>query len=88
MHSENLPENRQLCAGMRAAGTQGSAIGGAACGLLFGVGTAISPLLIGAGCLGAISANIRRKLNNAMPWVQGMSMLFLVASGLSMITRL
>lgn len=67
------------------AAKNGSVFSGISFGLFYGLGLAISPLIIAGGGLAAISKNIKIEANSFVPYAKAFSMVMIVFMGLKII---
>jgi len=69
------------------AATKTDVISGASCGLVYGLGLAVSPILLIGGLVGRISEILREKAGLFVPVIQIMSILILVGLGFQMMSQ-
>ncbi len=69
------------------AAEQSSMWNGAFCGLSFGLGLMISPLLIAGGGISFITIRMKTEISRAMPYLKATAMLIMAASGLRILIQ-
>jgi len=74
-----------LLAILAMAAANGEPLHGAACGLLFGLGLLISPLLPVSAGLGHLAHHVRLEIESCFPWLRGGAALVMAMAGLRML---
>jgi cytochrome c-type biogenesis protein len=69
------------------AAEQSAVYHGALCGLVFGLGLMISPLLIAGGGISFITSRLKHEINRAMPFLKAFAMLMMATSGIRMLVE-
>lgn len=68
----------QICKG-------GSVVYGLSYGFIYGIGIAISPLILAGGGLSLITERLKIEVKGFIPYLQGISVIIMVATGIRMI---
>lgn len=66
------------------AAKEGSVIYGASYGFIYGLGIAVSPLILAGGGLSLISERLKIEVKGFIPYLQGISVLIMVLTGIKM----
>lgn len=67
------------------AAKSGSFVSGATYGMVYGLGIAISPLIIACGGLSLISKTVKKEAGGIMPYLQGISAVMIVIMGVKIL---